>query len=76
MFDSIESRFVLAKFSVRNIKPSNSKVLKLSLVSFFAFVFLTAVYFATNVILDLPYSILVEACAVRFPEVFNWSIPD
>ena len=58
-------RLILTKKSAQNIQVSNSKVFILSFSTFLLFVALYGAYYAFNLMLDIPFVIVVEVCSSK-----------
>ena len=62
-------RLILTKKSAQNIQVSNSKVFILSFSTFLLFVALYGAYYAFNLMLDIPFVIVVEVCSSKIRPV-------
>ena len=56
-------RFILVKKSAQNSQISNLKVFIFSFSTFFFFVALTVCFYTVNLVLNIPYVLIVEICS-------------
>ena len=56
-------RFILVKKSAQNTQISNLKVFIFSFSTFFFFVALTVCFYTVNLVLNIPYVLIVEICS-------------
>jgi hypothetical protein len=62
-------RLILTKKSAQNIQVSNTKVFILSSLTFLIFVALYGAHYTFNLMLDIPFVIVVEVCSSKIRPV-------